>query len=153
MDENTSAPLERRCPTCGASMSQDARFCGACGSDSLPASDHAAPTAGVAPPPPPPLPAPAAPAEAPVAPPPAFSAPAPSAIAGGRICPWCDAPNPPDGVRCVVCGAVFPTPEGDEALERAARARIQSMEADIKPIKAGWWPFGSRGPASNSSGS
>lgn len=152
MDENTSAPLERRCPTCGASMSQDARFCGACGSDSLPASaaPAAAPTETLVPPPPSP---PAVLAETPVPPPPAFAAPAPSAIAGGRICPWCDAPNPPDGARCVACGAVFPTPEGNEALERAARARIQSMEADIKPIRAGWWPFGPRGPASDSSNS
>lgn len=145
MDENTSAPLERRCPACGASMPLDARFCGACGSESLPVS--AAPASPVEVTAPPPVSA--------AEPLPPAAAPTPSAIAGGRICPWCDAPNPLDGARCVACGAVFPTPEGDEALERAARARIQSMEADIRPIKAGWWPFRSRGPADisrNSSG-
>jgi hypothetical protein len=52
--------------------------------------------------------------------------------------------NPPDAVRCVACAAVFPTPEGNEALERAAQARIQSMESELNERRGGWWPFRSR---------
>jgi hypothetical protein len=62
----------------------------------------------------------------------------------GRTCPWCDAVNPPDAVRCVACAAVFPTPEGNEALERAAQARIRSMESELNERRGGWWPFRSR---------
>ena len=133
MDDNTTEAPARQCPACGATMPQDARFCGACGSESQPTA--AAPDAAE---------------QAPATPPPpvAQAAPVASVIGDARICPWCDARNPLDAASCVACGAVFPTPEGDEALERAARARIQSMEADIRPVKAGWWPFRSRGPAS-----
>jgi hypothetical protein len=44
----------------------------------------------------------------------------------------------------VACAAVFPTPEGNEALERAAQARIQSMESELNERRGGWWPFRSR---------
>jgi ribosomal protein L40E len=64
--------------------------------------------------------------------------------ADGRVCPWCDAINAPDAVTCVSCGAVFPTPAGDEALERAAQARIQSMESELRQRRSGWWPFRAR---------
>ena len=143
MDDNTSAPQTRRCPTCGADMPQDVRFCGSCGTESLPTAASEAPAVVEH--------APAAAPSAPSVPPPpvaaAPAAPAPAAPLTGdsRTCTWCGASNPLLAARCVACGAVFPTPEGDEALERAARARIQSMEADIKPVKAGWWPFRSRG--------
>ena len=141
MDDNTTAPQTRRCPTCGADMPQDARVCGACGTESLPTVASETPAAAEQ--------APASAPSAPSVPPPpvaAIPATAPAAATGDtRICAWCGASNPLDAASCVACGAVFPTPEGDEALERAARARIQSMEADIKPVKAGWWPFRSRG--------
>ncbi len=53
--------------------------------------------------------------------------------------------NAPDAKTCVSCDAAFPTPEGDEALERAARARIDDMQADINKARgASWWPFRSR---------
>jgi hypothetical protein len=162
MEENTTPPLERRCPACGAAMPQEARFCGACGMESPPPADAPAEqpatadsaTAAVAEPTSA-APAPAAPATpaAPAAP----SSPSPAAVTSGavqangaadgvdgRICPWCGAVNPPDGVRCVACDAVFPTPAGDEALERAAQARIQSMESDLSQRRAGWWPFRAR---------
>lgn len=66
----------------------------------------------------------------------------------GKTCDWCDAVSPPDAVRCVSCGAVFATPEGDEALERAARARIRAMEQDLRDVQRGnsWWPFHARQP-------
>jgi hypothetical protein len=133
MDDNTTEALARQCPTCGASMPRDARFCGACGSESRPT---AAPAAAEQ--------APVAAAAQPVAP----VAPVAPIVGDARVCPWCNARNPLDAARCVACGAVFPTPEGDAALERAAQARIQSMEADLRPVQRGWWPFRSRGPAS-----
>ena len=51
-----------------------------------------------------------------------------------------------DAATCSSCGATFPTPEGDEALERAARERIADMQADISKPRGGasWWPFRSR---------
>jgi ribosomal protein L40E len=156
MDDNTTAPQTRRCPTCGADMPQDARFCGACGTESLPTETSGALAASETA-----SEVPASAEQTPAAAPSAPSAPsmpllptaatsaatAPAAPITGdrRICTWCGASNPRDAASCVACGAVFPTPEGDEALERAARARIQSREADIKPVKAGWWPFRSRG--------
>jgi hypothetical protein len=133
MDDNTTEALARQCPTCGASMPRDARFCGACGSESRPTAAPAAPAAAEQ--------APVAAAAQPVA-------PVAPIVGDARVCPWCDARNPLDAARCVACGAVFPTPEGDAALERAAQARIQSMEADLRPVQRGWWPFRSRGPAS-----
>jgi hypothetical protein len=39
---------------------------------------------------------------------------------------------------------MFPTPEGDAALERAAQARIQAMESELRQRRAGWWPFRAR---------
>jgi hypothetical protein len=39
---------------------------------------------------------------------------------------------------------MFPTPEGDAALERAAQARIQAIESELKQRRAGWWPFRAR---------
>jgi ribosomal protein L40E len=156
MEQNTTPPLERRCPACGAAMPQEARFCGACGMESLPAgvteqpatadsaTGAAAPTASVAPA----APAPAMPdAPSPVAAAAPVSTPRAPVQAHGddeRICPWCDAVNPLDALRCVACDAVFPTSAGDEALERAARARIQSMESEINQRRAGWWPFRAR---------
>ncbi len=150
MEENPTPPLERRCPACGAAMPQEARFCGACGMESPPPAgalaEQPATAASV-------TAAAAAPAPAPAAP----VSPGPAAATSGavqangvgdgvegRICPWCDAVNPLDGVRCVACDAVFPTPAGDEALERAARARIQSMESELNQRRAGWWPFRAR---------
>jgi ribosomal protein L40E len=63
----------------------------------------------------------------------------------GKHCTWCGAYSPQDAKRCVSCDATFPTPEGDEALERAAQARIKAMEGDLQQQRQrGWWPFRSR---------
>lgn len=125
---------QRHCPTCGAEMPANARFCGSCGSDTLPAT-------------------PAEPAKAPAAErvaatPAASASPAASqanaevSAADGQHCTWCGAYSPPDARRCVSCDAAFPTPEGDEALERAAQARIKAMEGDLQQQRQrGWWPF------------
>jgi hypothetical protein len=70
--------------------------------------------------------------------------PAPQAAPseGGKLCNWCRAANPEDASVCIACGAAFPTPEGDEALDRAARARIDDMQEDIRKTRAAtWWPF------------
>ena len=143
-----------RCPACGAVVMTSARFCGACGVDLLaPSAAQPAPVARTAEPPtpePPPAPATATP-EAPLAPPPAMPVASPIAspvaAAGegvdGKACDWCNAVSPRDAARCVQCGAVFATPEGDEALERAAQSRIQSMEQGLRDARrgGGWWPF------------
>lgn len=68
--------------------------------------------------------------------------PAPPFSGEGKVCNWCRVVNAPDAVACASCGATFPTPEGDEALERAARERIADMQADINKARgAPWWPF------------
>lgn len=135
MDENTTS--ERRCPACGASMPAEARFCGSCGMDTLP---KEAPATVVAP-------APAEPVAqaAQVMAAPASGTEQADEIVDGKPCNWCGAQNPQEATRCASCGATFPTPAGDEALERAARARIQSMESELKqPKRGGWWPFRQR---------
>lgn len=165
MEEFATPPLERRCPACGATLLAEARFCGACGMETLPAQPAErvervelaetrapateAPSVSAT------LSPPYTTAAAPVAPTAAAAetTPAPTnsagrgatiaGIAGGRDCTWCGASNPPEASRCASCGAVFPTPEGDEALERAAQARIQAMESEIKQ-RRGWWPFRAR---------
>ncbi len=116
------------CPACGKEMSPQARFCGACGAEMRP-------------------PEPAAPdAPAPDAPGPAQAAAPLAPEAGeGKTCAWCGTVNTPDATVCAACDATFPTPEGDEAMERAARARIEDMQAEInKPRGSSWWPFRSR---------
>ena len=136
MEDNTTP--ERQCPTCGASMPAEARFCGSCGMDTLPAVAPTAPAAEPAT-----IAATAAtatqaiPAEADDA-----EQAEPAAYLDGKVCRWCGARNPREAALCMVCSATFPTPEGDEALERAARARIQAMEGEFQqPKRAGWWPF------------
>lgn len=119
------------CPACGAHVAAQARFCGACGAEMV--------APGVAPAEPatssPAQPGPAQPAAQPVA----------SVVGEGKTCRWCGAVSAPDARNCSACGATFPTPEGDEALERAARARIEDMQADIqKSHGAPWWRFRSR---------
>jgi hypothetical protein len=132
-------PLERRCPACGATMPQQARFCGACGMESQSAESRAESLNTAAP-------VAAAPSVAPHTPtdPPVVASGAAYVGADGRDCPWCGASNPPNAGQCVTCGAVFPTPEGDAALERAAQARIQAMEGELQPRCSGWWPFRGR---------
>ena len=49
-----------------------------------------------------------------------------------RRCDWCAAANPLDVIRCTVCGAVFPTPEQTEAMERAGEARIRTLEEETE---------------------
>lgn len=151
------------CPTCGETVPL-ARFCGACGA-SLAA--EPGPTSGVAvavatePAQPAEAdqvasaPAAAAPYLPPVPPPPpmwqagsdqaAPAGPAAPVAGDGKTCPWCGAVNPPGATTCSSCKATFPTPEGDEALERAARERIEEMQKEInKPRGSSWWPFRSR---------
>jgi ribosomal protein L40E len=132
MDEQDEhGASHRHCPACGADVPDGSRFCGVCGADTLaaPASADANTT----------------PDEAPDA---ARRADAPEDDAdhtNEKLCAWCGAYSPLDAVRCVACNAVFPTPEGDQALEHAAQERIKAMEGDLKrQRKGGWWPFGSR---------
>jgi pyruvate/2-oxoglutarate dehydrogenase complex dihydrolipoamide acyltransferase (E2) component len=136
------------CPACGAAIATPARFCGACGAAltvskpdepgqapaAPPAASQAAPQAA------PQAASQAAPQAAPAgAEPQATQAPA---ISEGKTCAWCGAVSAPDARNCTSCGAAFPTPEGDEALERAARARIEEMQEEInKTRKTTWWPF------------
>ncbi len=137
-----------RCPACGAVVMASARFCGACGVDLLaPSAVQPAPVAGTAEPPTPDQsPAIAPPPAMPVASPTASPVAAAGERVDGKACDWCNAVSPRDAVRCVQCGAVFATPEGDEALERAAQSRIQSMEQGLRDGRrgGGWWPFRSR---------
>jgi hypothetical protein len=67
-----------------------------------------------------------------------------TANADGYTCPWCAAPNERSATTCAACGAVFPKPEADAALEKAARDRIEAMESDIQSRRGGWWRFGAR---------
>ncbi|HEX9037493.1 MAG TPA: zinc ribbon domain-containing protein [Ktedonobacterales bacterium] len=140
MDSTPSSPQETPgatvCAACGAPVAAAARFCGACGADIL--AQRAAPTATVTPG------AMVAPVEAPAPPAPAAQ-PAPRttfASGEGKVCAWCGAVSASDAQACVSCGAAFPTKEGDEALERAAKARIDDMQADIQRTQSkSWWPF------------
>lgn len=85
-----------------------------------------------------------APAQAAASAPAAEPAP-PIAPGKGKVCNWCGAVSASDAAACVSCGAAFPTQEGDEAIERAAKERIDDMQADIRRAKpGGWWPFRSR---------
>ncbi|MDE3229795.1 MAG: zinc ribbon domain-containing protein [Chloroflexota bacterium] len=150
MDEQDEhGASHRHCPACGADVPDGSRFCGVCGADTLAAqasadasadatpgdtaSDMASDMAGGAPD--------ETPDEARMA-----DAPADTADhTNEKLCAWCGAYSPLDAVRCVACNAVFPTPEGDQALEHAAQERIKAMEGDLKRRrKGGWWPFGSR---------
>jgi hypothetical protein len=114
------------CPTCGTALAGQARFCGACGAELPVAQAVQAPTFAEPPP------AVAQAVQAPPQPP-------------GKLCNWCRVVNTPDALMCSACGAKFPTPEGDEALERAARERIEDMRSDINKTRgSAWWPFRSR---------
>lgn len=144
-----TASLARSCPACGAAMPQQARFCGACGADtqsSMQSSPEQRPAASETPVLAESQAAPAMTPAASAAAPTAHGGPEPTraaSTADGRACPWCGAINPRDAARCVVCDAVFPTPEGDAALERAAQERISAMEGALRQ-RRGWWPFRSR---------
>ena len=137
--EEIATPSERRCPACGAAMLAEARFCGTCGMESAPATTPATTPAvesdAVA------AATSAAAESAPTAAPPASDA---AQSGDGRLCLWCGVRSPLEATSCAACGAVFPTPEGDAALEHAAQARIQAMESELKERRAGWWPFRAR---------
>ena len=118
-------------------MPAEARFCGSCGMDTLSAEAPAPTVEQVSP-------APAA-AGAPASDASTTETAEITKITDGKYCSWCGAQSPQEAARCVSCGATFPTPEGNEALERAAQARIQSMESELRqPKRGGWWPFRSR---------
>ena len=140
-----TASLVRSCPACGAAMPQQARFCGACGADSQAFQERQSTVSE----PPVAVEAQAAPAmssDAAIEAARASGAAEPrhaASVADGRACPWCGAINSRGAARCSVCDAVFPTPEGDAALEHAAQERISAMEGDLRQ-RRGWWPFRSR---------
>ena len=46
-------------------------------------------------------------------------------------CQWCGAANPPDLERCRACNAVFPNPEMDLAMLKAAEERLRVLEDEI----------------------
>jgi ribosomal protein L37E len=87
------------CAACGASLEAD--LAGAC-ADGLATAPVAAP--------------------APATPP--LGAASPSEE--HRLCSWCGERSPATAEQCVTCGAVFPRPEQDAALLRAAEARLQA---------------------------
>lgn len=142
-----TASLARSCPACGAAMPQQARFCGVCGADSQASPERqpavsevpAAQTVAAAPDESSDVAAAVEPS--PLPPPPMTSSGA--SVADGRACPWCGAINSKNAASCAACDAVFPTPEGDAALERAAQERISAMEGALRQRRS-WWPFGSR---------
>lgn len=50
---------------------------------------------------------------------------------GAVRCQWCGAVNPPDLERCQKCNAVFPKPEMDLAMLKAAEDRLRVLEDEI----------------------
>lgn len=119
------------CPTCGSPTETGAATCAVCGAVLM---------AAASPPPtdialgrvPSPAPTPTHVESGAVEPahpmPPATPA---LAAADQKRCDWCGASNPHSAERCQSCHAMFPKPELDEAMRRAAEVRIQSAEDDI----------------------
>lgn len=50
---------------------------------------------------------------------------------GAVRCQWCGTANPPDLERCRRCNAVFPKPEMDLAMLKAAEDRLRVLEDEI----------------------
>lgn len=50
---------------------------------------------------------------------------------GAVRCQWCGAVNPPQVERCQRCNAMFPKPEMDLAMLKAAEDRLRVLEDEI----------------------
>lgn len=50
---------------------------------------------------------------------------------GAIRCQWCGTANPPELERCRKCNAVFPKPEMDLAMLKAAEDRLRVLEDEI----------------------
>lgn len=92
------------CPACSAPMAAGARFCTLCGT---PLQSAVVPDTGAG----------------------TTSA---SSAGGMRQCAWCGALSPAQSDRCTACGAVFPRPEMDAAVEQAAAQWMRSALGDIE---------------------
>ena len=147
-----------QCPTCGNPLDSRATICAACGASLVPSTPMPMP---VSPTPEifdaPPEVAPASPQLTTMdasadAPPVTVTSTAPTApiTADQKRCGWCGAGNPLGADRCVRCNAMFPRPEQDEAMRRAAEVRIQAAEDEIalrqrmRKRFAPRWPFVAR---------
>lgn len=93
------------CPACAAPVAAGARFCTLCGTPLQPTAELDA-SAG--------------------------APPASSSAGGMRQCAWCGALSPAQLDRCTACGAMFPRPEMDAAVERAAEQWMRSALGDIE---------------------
>ncbi len=114
MDESRSGSGVQ-CPTCGSPALAGTAYCHTCGTllsatAPAPGTDDAALASR-------------------------FSAPLPSVRADSsaeRRCEWCGAMTAIAADRCEHCGAVFPRPEQDEALTRAAEERMRDAQTTIE---------------------
>jgi double zinc ribbon protein len=91
------------CPACAAPVAAGARFCTLCGT----------------------------PLQLAVEPDASAGAPLAAPAGGMRQCAWCGAASPAQLDRCTVCGAMFPRPEMDAAVERAAEQWMRSALGDL----------------------
>ncbi|HST88808.1 MAG TPA: zinc ribbon domain-containing protein [Ktedonobacterales bacterium] len=92
------------CPACAAPVATGTHFCSLCGT---PLQPTATPDASAG----------------------ATSA---SSAGGMRQCAWCGTLSPAQLDRCTACGAMFPRPEMDAAVERAAEQWMRSALGDLE---------------------
>lgn len=141
MEEQQEAPSVP-CQGCQALNGPGARWCSTCGAP-LAASISAAPGARGEPEPAiapaaPELPAPASTTSSGAAPARTGDGPAqPTAGTVGqhRQCQWCGAMSSVDAAQCQQCGAMFPRPEQDEALLRAAEERLRAANDTLDMMR------------------
>lgn len=114
MDERRDAPFTL-CPACQAPNGAGARFCSVCGAELLgggpPTTTGAAMGERGAPP------------------------TAGSNTGQMRQCQWCGATSPIGADQCEQCGAMFPRPEQDEALLRAAEERLRAANDTLDMMR------------------
>jgi ribosomal protein L40E len=136
MEEQREAP-PMSCPACQALNAPAARWCSNCGAPLAVSAPAAASGARGVP----------VPATAPTVPEPAASGAAQadtgdgpvraaaSTVRQARQCQWCGAANAADAEQCQQCGAMFPRPEQDEALLRAAEERLRAANDTLDMMR------------------
>jgi len=129
------------CPACSAPVTAGAHFCSLCGTPLQSVVAHAQPPQQppLAAPPPsrdPMQHQPYASEPAPMPPPAAMTGASAGALPatgeGMRQCAWCGALSAARLDRCAACGAVFPRPEMDAAVEQAAEQWMRSALGDLE---------------------